>query len=80
MTDRTSGLRGWAHSFASGTRWMAYRAVEHYVAEGGRHFLRRRHQVPSRGTQRVPLARVFGDLGGFQLRRLRLASPAPAGG
>ena len=58
---------------------MAYRAVDHYVYEGVRHFLRRRHKVPSRGTRRFPIARVFGALGVFQLRRLRLASPAHAG-
>ena len=62
-----------------GTRLMAYRAVDHYVYESVRHFLRRRHKVPSRGTRRFPIARVFGALGVFQLRRLRLASPAHAG-
>jgi len=72
-------LRGWANYFAYGTRWMAYRAVDHYVAERVRHFLRRRHKVPSRGTRRFPLARVFGELGVFSLRGLRLAPPAHAG-
>jgi RNA-directed DNA polymerase len=72
-------LRGWAHYFSYGTRLMAYRAVDHYVYERVRHFLRRRHKVPSRGTRRFPIARVFGELGVFQLRRLRLASPAHAG-
>ena len=72
-------LRGWANYFAYGTRWMAYRAVDHYVAERVRHFLRRRHKVPSRGTRRFPLARVFGTWGVFSLRGVRLASPAHAG-
>jgi len=72
-------LRGWANYFAYGTRWLAYRAVEHYVSERVRHFLRRRHKVPSRGTRRFPLARVFGELGVFSLRGLRLAPPAHAG-
>ena len=76
--DLNAVLRGWAYSFAYGTRLMADRAVDHYVSEGVRHFLRRRHQVPSRGTRRFPIARVCGELGVFQLRRLRLAAPAPA--
>jgi RNA-directed DNA polymerase len=72
-------LCGWANYFAYGTRWMAYRAVDHYVATRVRHFLRRRHKVPSRGTRRFPLARVFGELGVFSLRGVRLAPPAHAG-
>jgi RNA-directed DNA polymerase len=72
-------LRGWAHYFSYGTRLMAYRAVDHYVYERVRQFLRRRHQVPSRGTRRFSVERVFGELGVFQLRRFRLGSPAHAG-
>jgi RNA-directed DNA polymerase len=72
-------LRGWASYFAYGTRWMAYRAVDHYVSERVRHFLRRRHKVPSRGTRRFPLARLFGEWGIFSLRGLRLVPPAHAG-
>jgi len=72
-------LRGWAGYFGYGTRLMAYRAVDHYVYEGVRNFLRRRHKVPSRGTRRFPLTRVFGELGVFSLRRLPLAPPAHAG-
>jgi RNA-directed DNA polymerase len=72
-------LCGWVNYFAYGTRWIAYRAVDHYVATRVRHFLRRRHKVPSRGTRRFPLARVFGELGVFSLRGVRLAPPAHAG-
>lgn len=71
-------LRGWAHYFAYGTRLMAYRAVDHYVYERVRHFLRRRHKVPSRGTRRFPREQVFGELGVLQLRRLHLGLPAHA--
>jgi RNA-directed DNA polymerase len=71
-------LRGWANYFAYGTRLLAYRAVDNYVYERVRHFLRRRHKVPSRGTKRYPRARVFGELGVFQLRRFHLGSPAHA--
>jgi len=72
-------LRGWATYFAYGTRWLAYRAVDRYVYERVRDFLRRRHKVPSRGTRRFPLTRVFGELGVFSLRRVPLAPPAHAG-
>jgi RNA-directed DNA polymerase len=78
VAELNAVLRGWAHYFSYGTRLMAYRAVDHHVYERVRQFLRRRHKVPSRGTRRFPIARVFGELGVFQLRRLRLASPAHA--
>jgi RNA-directed DNA polymerase len=71
-------LRGWANYFTYGTRLVAYRAVDHYVYDRVRHFLRRRGKVPSRGTRRYPEAYVFGELGVFQLRRFYLASPAHA--
>jgi RNA-directed DNA polymerase len=71
-------LRGWANYFAYGTRLMAYRAVDHYVYEAVRHFLRRRHKVLSRGTRRFSLSQVFGELGVFSLRRFALASPVHA--
>jgi RNA-directed DNA polymerase len=71
-------VRGWANYFAYGTRLMAYRAVDHYVWERVRHFLRRRHKVPSPGTRRFSADVVFGELGVFQLRRFHLESPAHA--
>ena len=40
-------LRGWSNYFGYGTRLMAYRAVDHYVHERVRHFLRHRHKVSS---------------------------------
>jgi RNA-directed DNA polymerase len=78
VADLNSVLRGWAHYFVYGTRLMAYRAVDHYVYERVRHFLRRRHKVPSRGTRRFPREQVFGELGVLQLRRLHLGLPAHA--
>ena len=65
-------LRGWAHYFSYGTRAQAYRAVDRYVSERVRHFLRRRHKVPARGTKRYPAERIFGELGVVQLRRFQL--------
>ena len=71
-------VRGWANYFAYGTRLMAYRAVDNYVDDRVRHFLRRRHKVPTRGTKRYPAELIFGELGVFQLRRFHLGSPAHA--
>ena len=71
-------LRGWANYFCYGTRFMAYRAVDNYVWERVRHFLGRRHKVPSRGTRRYSGDVVFGELGVFRLRRFALESPAHA--
>ena len=78
VADLNRVLRGWSRYFAYGTRLMAYRAVDHYVWERTRHFLRRRHKVPSRGTRRFSADVVFGELGVFQLRRFHLAPPAHA--
>ena len=72
-------LRGWANYCAYGTRALAYRAVDWYVYECVRHFLRRRHKVPTRGTRRFTPEVVFGELGVFQLRRFYYGSPAHAG-
>lgn len=71
-------LRGWANYFSYGSRSQAYRAVDRYVEERVRYFLRRRHKVPSRGTRRYSAERVFGALGIFELRRFRLERPAHA--
>src|SRR3954449_4581859 len=43
-------LRGWCAYFRYGTTAQAYQAVDYYVYESVRHYLRRRHQVRSRGT------------------------------
>jgi RNA-directed DNA polymerase len=69
-------IRGWANYFSHGTRTLAYRAVDHYVYDSVRHFLRRRHKVPSRGARRFSAQRVFGDLGVLQLRTLQMRPPA----
>jgi len=56
-------LRGWSAYFCYGTRGRAYKAVDHHVCGRVRHFLRRRHKVPSRGTERFPSDLIFGGLG-----------------
>ena len=71
-------LRGWANYFGYGTRYLAYRAVDNYVYDRARHFLRRRHQVPTRGARRFSREVVFEELGVLRLRRLHLGSPAHA--
>ena len=65
-------LRGWAAYFSYGTRTQAYRAVDNYVYECARHFPRRRHKVPTRGTNRLPAEVVFGELGVLRLRDVQL--------
>jgi len=65
-------LRGWANYFSVGTRLMAYRAVDNYVYERVRYFLRRRHKVSSRGTRRFSDAVVFGEIGVQRLRPLHV--------
>ena len=65
-------LRGWSAYFSYGTRTTAYRAVDNYVYERVRNFLRRRHKVPSRGTTRFSAQAVFGELGVLRLRDVQL--------
>lgn len=65
-------LRGWSAYFSYGTRTQAYRAVDNYVYERARHFPRRRHKVPTRGTNRFPAEVVFGELGVLRLRDVQL--------
>jgi RNA-directed DNA polymerase len=69
-------LRGWANYFSHGTRLMGYRAVDQYVAQSVRDFLRRRHKVRhQRGTGRFADERIFGELGVQQLRKLHHGAP-----
>jgi RNA-directed DNA polymerase len=69
-------LRGWSNYFGYGTRTQAYRAVDQYVYQRVRHFLRRRHKVSSRGTTRFCDTTVFGELGVLRLRRVQLGALA----
>jgi len=78
VTQLNPVLRGWAAYFSYGTRLMAYRAVDRYVETRVRHFLRRRHKVPTRGTRRFSSDVIFGELGVLRLRRVHLGSPVHA--
>ena len=60
-------LRGWSNYFGRGDCYPAYRAVNHYVYERVRMFLRRRHKVPSLGTAQFSDRVVFGKLGVLRL-------------
>jgi RNA-directed DNA polymerase len=62
-------LVGWSNYLSCGSCVEAYRAVDHYVYERVRAFLRRRHKVPSRGSTRFSHAVVYGELGVVQLVR-----------
>jgi len=70
--DLNRMLRGWSNYFGYGTRLMAYRAVDHYVYERVRAFLRRRHKVSSRGSATFSDTVVFGKLGVLRLRDVHL--------
>jgi RNA-directed DNA polymerase len=61
-------LRGWSNYFSCGDRYQAYRAVDHYVYDNVRRFMRRRHKVSSLGTSRFSDHVVFGKLGVLRLR------------
>jgi RNA-directed DNA polymerase len=63
-------LRGWKTYFSYGSRAAAYRAVDTYVYDCVRHFLRRRCNVPTRGIRRFSVERVYGPLGVFRRRPL----------
>ena len=75
VRDRLNRLvGGWAAYFSYGTRLMAYRAVDNHVYDRVRHFLVRRHKVPSRGTRRYPDGVVFGELGVLRLRHVHVGA------
>jgi len=76
VRDRLNRLLiGWSAYFGYGTRLQAYRAIDHYVYDGVRHFLVRRHNVQGRGTRRFSRADVFGELGVLHLRRVHIGPP-----
>ena len=61
-------LSGWRAYFGCGATAKTYRAVDAYVYDCVRHFLRRRHQVSTQGTCQFPEERVFGSLGVVRLQ------------
>lgn len=67
-------LRGWSAYFCHGSRSKANQAVTRHVVERVRHFLRRRHKVPGRGTHQFPFRKIFGELGVLPLGGRRVPS------
>jgi RNA-directed DNA polymerase len=61
-------LRGWKAYFSLGSPNRAYKVIDEHVEERVRHFLRRRHKVPSQGTRQFPTKRIYGELGVYRLR------------
>src|SRR5229473_3910748 len=66
-------LRGWQQYFSCGSKGRAYKAVDEYVYDRVRNFLRRRHKVSSQGTRQFPGERVYGSLGVLRLQGPRAA-------
>jgi RNA-directed DNA polymerase len=69
-------LRGWANYFQYGTRYSAYRAIDRYVEERTRDFLRRRHKMTSHGIKRFSGKAIFGSLGVRKLYAPQRSSPS----
>jgi RNA-directed DNA polymerase len=66
-------LGGWRQYFNMGSKSRAYRAVDEYVYDRVRNFLRKRHKVSSQGTRQFPRERVYGLLGVLRLQGPRAA-------
>ena len=69
-------LRGWANYFQYGTRYPAYRAIDRYVEERTRDFLRRRHKMTSQGIKRFSGKVIYGRLGVQRLYTPQRSSPS----
>jgi RNA-directed DNA polymerase len=63
-------LRGWATYFRYGSVLRVRRKLDRFVYDRVRNFLRRRHQVTTRGTRRWRWDYVFGELGVVSLNTL----------
>jgi RNA-directed DNA polymerase len=61
-------LQGWRAYYQLGSPGKAYRAVDGYVEESVRRFLRRRHKVSTQGTRRFGREQVYGPLGVYRLQ------------
>ena len=66
-------LQGWQQYFNCGSKGRAYKAVDEYVYDRVRNFLRRRHKVSSQGTRQFSSERVYGSLGVLRLQGPRAA-------
>lgn len=60
-------LTGWANYYSYGTVTFAYRAVDRYVYDRLLHFRKRRHKLPSRGSNTLPQREIYSQLGLYRL-------------
>lgn len=67
-------IRGWAAYFRFGAYGSTFRALDRFVAERARHFLRRRHKVSSRGTRRFGRRQIYSEFGVVSLVALDKAA------
>jgi RNA-directed DNA polymerase len=72
LNDR---LRGWKGYFCHGSLLAAYKAIDRHVCDRVRHFLKRRHKVPGRGTRQFAPSVVYGELGVVRLTTPRRRGP-----
>ena len=70
-------LEGWQAYFSYGTLKRVYSAIDWYVANRVRHFLRRRHKVRSRGSRQFSTERIWGDREVVRLGWLRKRAGTP---
>jgi RNA-directed DNA polymerase len=68
-------LGGWSAYFSHGALASAYQAVDNHVYDRVRHFLRKRHNLPGRGTKQFSHEYVYEELEVLRLRRGRKVSP-----
>jgi RNA-directed DNA polymerase len=69
-------LGGWLGYFSYGALAAAYEAVDRYVYDRARNFLRKRHKAQGRGMNHFPRDYVLGELGLLCLRCERRRSPS----
>jgi hypothetical protein len=62
MENKTYSAKVQVNPVVSTETGRAYKSVDHHVCESVRHFLKRRHKVPNRGTQRFSSKVIYGDL------------------
>jgi len=70
LTVLNMKLRGWANYFRYGSVLSVRQKLDCFVYDRVRNFMRRRHQVRSRGTRRWSKEHVFGELGVVSLNAL----------
>jgi RNA-directed DNA polymerase len=63
-------LRGWANYFCYGSLTKTRHAIDCYVEDRVRAFLRRRHKVAGRGYRQFPKEDIFGKLGVLSMENL----------